>query len=93
MSTFRRLADVAGAPYLQIDHLRLIQSPEWTRDFAMAAKRSATISRYSLVDVAHENDGSCCRRELWPATCRRLLRVLADRRQTSSAYVSLVADR
>jgi hypothetical protein len=93
MSTFRRLADTTGAPYLQIDHLRLIQSPEYLE---IAADRFAAVAKsrvHSLVDVAHENDGSCCRREPWPATCKRLLQVLAERRKTSSAYVALVADR
>jgi hypothetical protein len=42
MSTFRRLADTTGAPYLQIDHLRLIQSPEYLE---IAADRFAAVAK------------------------------------------------
>jgi hypothetical protein len=39
----------------------------------MAALRAGSVEEMA---VAHEDDGSCCRREAWPDTLRQLL--LAD---------------
>lgn len=54
---------------IAVDHLRAIRSSNYRAGRrAKIAKRIARKGSVNVIDVAHEPDGSCCRKQPWPVT-------------------------
>jgi hypothetical protein len=83
---------VSALPHVSIDHLHLIESAEY-REIVADQLAGLTANSVNGATIEHEADDSCCTRESWPVTLARVLQTVAERRQISSVYVPLEAER
>ena len=68
------------AVLLELDHLQYIKFRPYRRKVNAAVRRYAEEHRgeAARLTVAHEDNGSCCRREPWGDTFARLIEALGD---------------
>ncbi|PZR93307.1 MAG: hypothetical protein DLM67_13815 [Candidatus Nephthysia bennettiae] len=70
--------DSRQLPALEVDHLGYLTSRQQRRQVQAQLRRLARRRRGELTNltVQHEQDGSCCRREVWAATLARIVSAL-----------------
>jgi hypothetical protein len=61
-----------------VDHLAYIRERRHRREVLAAYRRTLNRRGTHLVQVIHEDDGTCCGIEPWPVTSQRILRALHD---------------
>jgi hypothetical protein len=74
-------------PAVVIDHLRVLRNDVY-RHRVVRRLRGLLVGAWD-VDVMHEADGSCCRRQPWPRTLRSLTDELC---RTSGRSVLVIVD-
>ena len=64
-------------PRAVLDHLKYIKFRPYRRRTNAALRGLAVRALYAM-DVLHEHNGSCCRRESWETTLAKLIQSLND---------------